>query len=501
MTIADLRRAWPLLLCSIGLACAASGRPAAPPSPAPPAVGPLDEPERIRTPGGLHVVMLPAPASDSAFSAALLFAAGPLDDPAAHPGLTAIVADAALLGTAGDPDRDRPPPERALAAGALLEPIASGGVVGWGVVGAAGDADRLVTLLADVARRPTFPATRLDAQLEMTREALEADGRSEVRRALAVALGVALGLARPLGLAPDPRTLGGLHREEIVRHHRRVVRADRGVLVLRGGPAGLADRLPEALTEWRDEAPAPKGQRVCPPTRRTAHVVVAPEPGARLLTLVTVAAPGPGAPGRAALEAALAWAGGSPAGPIERLVGPERARQARPELVDLGPGPEGGVSVLLMGVADEARPALLDLLKVVEWLDHPGAGEAGAALDEGRLSWWGARAAEREDPVRALVTAGTRLLYGAPPAATPSRDDVAQALDAPGWRRGLVVTGVGHPRLAEVLGTLAPVTLWSDDGAVIGGAPPPACRGRGPHGDGSREPQRSSGVDAPRQSP
>ena len=514
-------RVWPALGALVVGACATTGSLAPPPLPAPAQAPPV----KLRPAGAVRVARLDAP--PGVFAAAFVVRGGALDDPL--PGLGALLADAALLGTTEDPSREEVPAVRALALGGELRAVANGRVVGWWIRGPARQAPALTRLLLDVGLAASLPATRVSGLVAQRRtQAREAgpDGAA-VMTAAAVAAGVATGLGAPLALAATDAGLRGWNREVLARFYRHLVRPERAALVLAGPAGGPADAAAERAEAERAEAEArarlsawrmpndgqERGSRgaaraaaraaaktaartaaktaaktasPCGAPARSAHVVLSPEPedGKRLLAFIAYRAPGPGDPRRAPFETAMNALGAEATGTLAAALGDARAARRPVALLDLG-GPGVGRAVLLVRVGGRARAVLADLWKILE-----AGEEVAAATDPTSASrrWGDAQrqaAAERlrgaTDPATAVVEVAARLLYGVTTArgqgaggAAPGEDAAAAARGLLG-RSGATVVGVGPPALGDVLKHLGPLTVWSADGRRKGGEVPPRC--------------------------
>ncbi len=209
-----------LTLCAAG--CGGAGGPLWPRPAEPLTASPVlpRAPELLDS--GLRVARV-AGSDPATYEAALLVAAGPLDDPADRPGLTEWLVEAALLGSRGDPDSQTPPQRRALELGGSLLAVSTGQLAGWVVTGPAAREAELSALLADVALRPSFPPTRMQLRAAQLRDHLEEQDSAGAQRAAALAAGMALGLGRPVALAPDPALFDQLNREDVRRHWKRIV--------------------------------------------------------------------------------------------------------------------------------------------------------------------------------------------------------------------------------------------------------------------------------------
>ena len=441
----------------------------------PPEIGPVAQ----TPPGAAHVLssglrVVPAATPSSAHvAAALLFRGGPANDPPDLPGLTEWLVRMAPLGASrSDGDADGPH-ERALALGSVLVPIANGRVFGWAVAGPAEAVDTLLTLLADVTLRPTFPASRLDLEATFEAERIAAEGHPEVDHALAVAAGAALGLPRPVQLGPGVDMLERVNREDVRRHWQRTVLPDRGVLVLAGMDA-TSETVASAFGTWHGDATTPPETKACTPQGRTVHFLPDPGMSKKGFALLAARMPGPGHPARRAVESLLDALSVEPGGPIERHLGREQARRARPEIVDLGARKGRGLSVFLAGTMGKPKETLQDLGKLLTLLEQAGSIETEDVAGSWRTIL--SREARREaQPFVRLTHTAERALYGLAGTEAPGPDErrvLAEAWLA-SWR--IAVVGVGGTQMREALSRFGPVTVWSGDLGSRKGPEPPRC--------------------------
>ncbi|MCB9788717.1 MAG: hypothetical protein H6744_18725 [Deltaproteobacteria bacterium] len=424
---------------------------------------------------GLTVVE--SPSRDGTFSAALLFGGGPLDDPADMPGLTELAVQAALLGTDHDPD-DARPASRALAVGGELHSVADGRVFGWLVRGPAASAAPLLGLLLDLASVPSLPASRFDILVAKTREQVREEGLGSTGTGIAVAAGTALGLGRALPLAPTEAMLERVHREDVLRHWRRVARPERGALVLRmpAGHAVPAD-ADAAYAGWQVPGPAMEEVEPCLPLGQTLHRIASPDAArTRSVALVAAAAPGLGDPERDAVESLQTWLSRRPDGPIERVVGPEEAFRSHPWLLDLGWGGGAGVSVLLTAVGGENAEVAVRLRGITDLLAAQAAGEVltdeeAAAAHRALV---GQERLQTQTPLLGMLLLGVRALYH-PVAKAPAPEAIHQM--AARWlaphRLTLVVDGFADLSLDE--DEHAHETVWDTGGERVSGPAPARC--------------------------
>jgi len=377
-----------LLVFAVGSgACASTaggGRQAEPPRVVEAGEDELAVGARVASPDG-RFVAVERPDSD-AFSAAFLFRAGPAFDPPGLEGLTALTLEAATLETEGDPDRLTSPHRRALLLGGRLEFVSDGAVAGWRVEGPAREGAGLLRLLRDVALAPRFPATRVEARAEMRREALtQARGGLE-GLAAGWAIGLALAQGRSLALSPPDATLLRVHREDVLRHHARLVSERPAVVVVEGAPVDLARQIFRAMP-----AP-PRGPDRAPTwTCDDDFQLWMSAPEHEAIAAVALRVPGPGHPLRLALEEVLAE--------VEAVAG------SLPPAVSLHDRDDAGVLVLTVP-GDAPEP-----FEIAEgWLRR--AAELAAAGGP-RVGWRLSRA-ERllhaESPRRRALMAGRHAL-------------------------------------------------------------------------------------------
>lgn len=425
--------------------------------------------------GGARALLLPR--QPGRFAAALLFTTSPArDDPASLEGLTPFMLEMALLETEGDDDRAAGPARRALLLGGAIHAYDDGAVAGWWVEGPERAGPGLLRLLRDVALRPRFPATRVQARAEMAREELAQTHTDLALRSVGWAVGLALGAGRPLPDGPLDGTLARLHREDLARAHARLLLPDRGIVVVEG--VGL-DLVAQIFRAWAPPAPLPPAPPpACPPGRADQAWVAGPDGRGRVL--LGIPAPGPGDADRAALEELLVEADtrGLIAGPRVRLVD------------------RGQRSVLLLE-GDGLAPAALEPIE--RWLadlDHPVAPGADAAPLGPRLRQAELRV-RAERPLARLTTAaraalglldgeaapaleGTRglLVVTTHAADAAARARVTRALRDPDRR---VRVAVGPDEARERLGLWGPVENVTRATALCGPTGGPFRLRKGPH--------------------
>lgn len=442
-----------------------------------------------RLPNGLSIVRLPG--VPGTLRAMLVVAAGPADDPRAAPGLTELMVTMALEGTLGSEEANR---ARAEKFGGSIEIAADGGVAGWTLVGPAGQGAGLLNLLGDTLLVPAFPATRISAVAARMREDIESRDNAIVMTAVAVASGISLGRARPIPLQARGAQLANLNRESIVRHWAGLLIPSRIAIVVAGKGPGV-ERGVKALRARLSKMAVPKTPSadgratVCQPSSRSAHLVLNPGGGLdHVFTLLAMPVPGRGDPSRPAVEAALASLAANPTGLLARKIGPERAFQAAPRIIDLGYGGGLGQAIALMRVSGPRKVALRELVTVLKMLT-----EFGKSPPEGELLTVARRYAAvgrmmgREGPIGSLVDGAVAALYGPGRAGVAARSKTSPTAKAVEWKTVVsdifdpsswVIVGVGPVQLAGLLEKLGPMSAWNSVGRFVGGAKPPGCKRR-----------------------
>jgi len=418
-----------------------------------------------KMPQGPKVVRLPARAET--FEAAVFFSGGPLLDPADRPGLTAWTVQTLALAT--NAKDDRPPMERALSLGVSLVPVYHGNLFGWAAQGPLASQQQSMALLADMVRRPAFPATEMQILGARERQRIEASGEEPLNAMIAVALGYALGLNRPLWLDPAASLFDSVLREDVVRHWRRWFRPSRAVLVV----TGRAD-VAGVWSQWQGHGEAPSPPALCTPHGNSVHHLHAPSSGDdEAVAVFAAAVPGLGSLARTGLGGWFGALGERPAGPVASTVGLEQARRASPSIVDLAVEPGASVGVALSGARGDNR-SVLDTLQRVGDLWRPVDG----AVDLDGV-WGGLRseATDRrlrsEQPIARSIVAAEVALYGLSEAVTAD-DAVAFARDLlEPWR--YVVVGMGNRSFAPQLEAMGPFFRWDMAGELLSGGAPPRC--------------------------
>jgi len=340
------------------------------------------------------------PPRDGVFAAALVVPTGPNDDPRGMEGLTAFTAEAALLATRHDPDRETRPERRALALGGRLDAVYDGAMVGWRIEGPDSARGPLLRLLRDVAVSPDFPATRVQARAEMTREQRAQIRTRAIADGRAWAIALALGVGRPLGVAPTDETLARVNREDVTRQHARVFRADRAVVVTEGASADVVAQV------FRDWEPGPP-PRIRPPTVPPCAVgrvfqgwLAAPARDAAILVALPV--PGPSDRLRPALEELL-------------LAETALDDGVRPQ-VELHD--RGGRSVLLL-IAPGMGPSTLD--PVDRWLSRLSRADTLGRVGLGSRLHRAAHLLAVEAPLGRLTATARAVIEGQTPRTGASR--------------------------------------------------------------------------------
>jgi hypothetical protein len=458
-----------IVLCGLLLTSCASTQPEALQG-APAWAGTLSErhsPITESESNGLRVMRLPP--REGTFEAAILFSGGPLLDPPDRPGLTEWTVRTAVLGTEGDREEDRGPEARALALGVTLVPVSNGNIFGWVALGPSASEEAAVELLADLARRPSFPATSMQILGARERQRIEASGDEALNAMLAVAIGFALGLNRPLHLEPPVTLFDVLVREDAVRHWRRWFRPSRAVFLTTAG-----GELSRAWSQWGEPEPAPSVQSACTPHGRTAHHLFDADRDADdVIALFAAAIPGLGSTARRSVGAWFTALSERPRGPVAGAVGLEQARRASPSIVDLATGPGASLSVALSGTRGDRERALEDLLQVARlWLPKTTAIDTGSV--SGSLVYMaGDRRVRSEQPIARCIVFAEEALYGHAglPTGAEALASVRGLLEP--WRYTFVALGPSD--LTPALEEIAPVYRWDSTGQEQGGVKRTRC--------------------------
>jgi hypothetical protein len=417
-------------------------------SPEPPALGPAPAPAPPPTvttlPSGLRVVSYPA--RDGVFAAALVVGGGPLDDPRGMEGLTGFTAEAALLATTEDPDRETRPERRALTLGGRVDVVHDGVMVGWRVEGPATSRGPLLRLLRDVAIHPDFPATRVQARAEMLREQREQVRTRTLADGRAWAIALALGIGRPLGGAPADATLARVNREDVARHHARLFQPDRAVIVTEGASADVVAQVFRDWTPRAGAAPLPDAVEACPAGRVFQGWLPAPERDAAVFVALPV--PGPSDPLRPALDELLL---------AESAL--DDGIRPRVELHD-----RGDRAVLLL-IVTGMKPGVLE--PVDRWLGRLTRADSAGRSGLGARLRRATRLLAMESPLGRLVTTARVVLDARPAesgaASDADRDAVRGVLANEDHR---VRVGVGPDEMRRRVETWGPTRALPRQGAI-----------------------------------
>lgn len=281
----------------VSAACAPAA-PVAAPVPAPSAAAgipatvpdPLPEPpvafpafDEWRLPNGLEVIHVRHQVQPIA-NVTLYFRVGGTDDPAERAGRAGMVADLLTKGTT------------TRTAEQISEAIEGVGGSLW----ASADADFVTVfstvlvddlplafeLVADVTRRPTFPAEEVELVRQRTlsglRAALGQPGEIARRRFVREVYGE----GHPYGISPTPGTVQAVTRAELQALHERGFRPDNAVLVVAGAVDPLlARRLAELrFGDWTPGAPARAALPAPQPPSET-RIALVHRPGAVQATI------------------------------------------------------------------------------------------------------------------------------------------------------------------------------------------------------------------------
>jgi zinc protease len=234
----------PALLATMALMLLAACAPAAPvATPQPVGIpdqmpGPLPEQPiafpaftEFTLPNGLEVIHVPHHVQPVASLTLYLYAGG-ADDPAAQAGRTSMAAQLLRQGTTTRTAEE------------ISEAIEGVG----GFLGAGADADFLTVfstvlaedldlafdLVADVTRRPTFPADEVSLVVQRTLSGLRAQLGQPGEIARRRFVEDVYGQEHPYGRSPTPASVQAITRDDLVQLHARVFRPDAAVLVVAG---------------------------------------------------------------------------------------------------------------------------------------------------------------------------------------------------------------------------------------------------------------------------
>jgi zinc protease len=211
-------------------------------------------------PNGLEVVHV-RHAVQPVANVTLYFRVGGADDPAERAGRAGMAAD---LVTQGTTTRTAEEISEAIeGVGGSLRSFADADFVTIVSTVLVDDLPVAFDLVADVARRPTFPDDEVELVRQRTlsglRAALGQPGEIARRRFVHEVYGE----GHPYGVSPTPGTVQAVTREELVELHRRGFRPDNAVLVVAGAvDAAQARQLAER--HFGDWAPGAEGRAAFP---------------------------------------------------------------------------------------------------------------------------------------------------------------------------------------------------------------------------------------------
>jgi zinc protease len=263
---------------------AAVGIPATVPDPLPEPPVTFPPFEEFRLANGLEVIHVRHAVQPIA-NATLYFRVGGADDPAERAGRAAMAADLLTKGTA---TRTAEQISEAIeGVGGSLWAAADADFVTVSSTVLADDLPLAVELLADVTRRPTFPADEVELVRQRTLSGLQAalgqPGEIARRRFVREVYGE----GHPYGVSPTPGTVRAVTRAELQALHDRGFRPDNAVLVIAGAVDPLrAQRLAELhFGDWAAAgAPARAGLPNPQPPAET-RIALVHRPGAVQATI------------------------------------------------------------------------------------------------------------------------------------------------------------------------------------------------------------------------
>lgn len=235
-------------------------------------------------PNGLQVWVVPRTGIPRVDFVLAVRGAGFGADAADAPGRAKLLAGLLAEGTATRSSRQIA--EAAQAMGGAVGASASNdgiSVSGYALASHAGDMARL---LADVARKPAFPANEVQLAKTNALQALKANGTQPAFRA-AKALDAAIYGDHPYGRTQETEAaINGLTAEGLRAEHARRFRPDRALLVITGRiTAEQALKLArEAFGDWKAQGEAP-AELAAPPATMPVQRVLLERPGSVQATL------------------------------------------------------------------------------------------------------------------------------------------------------------------------------------------------------------------------
>ena len=245
-----------------------------PPPPAAPRLLAIEAPSELALPNGLRVIVARREGVPLV-SAVLVALSGSEADPPRLSGLAAMTAGLLTQGT-----RRHTAPQLAAAAEALGGSLESS--AGWGrslvsITVTTPKLDAALTLVAEVAREPTFATAEINRLRAQTLDGLKVAYADPGTLAGLAAVRLAYG-ATPWGHPESgtPASLPRIGRNDLLAMHRATFRPDRSVLILAGDiDTATARTLARShFGDWRAAAGPPASSPAVPPVARCTTLAV-----------------------------------------------------------------------------------------------------------------------------------------------------------------------------------------------------------------------------------
>jgi zinc protease len=239
--------------------------------------------EEFRLANGLEVIHVPH-AVQPITNLTLYLRVGGADDPVERAGRTAMAADLLDKGTT---TRTAEQISEAIeGVGGSLRAGADADFLTVSATVLADDLPLAFDLVADVARRPSFPATELELVRQRTLSGLRAQLGQPGEIARRRFVEAVYGMGHPYGTSPTPASVEAVTRQELVELHARAFRPDAAVLVVAGAvDAAQARALAERhFGDWQPGA-APRAALPAPADRGPTRIALVHRPGSVQATL------------------------------------------------------------------------------------------------------------------------------------------------------------------------------------------------------------------------
>ena len=245
-------------------------------------------------------------------SVRLVVRGGLSDDPPAEPGLAQLLAEGLKEGTAG-----RSGPELATAAQGAGGDLATGALpdsLTIGISGLAAKMPLLLDLVADAARRASFPAEGVARVKALAHERLETD-ESDPAYVAARAFAKVLYGNHPYGvIAPTAASIDAVTSERLRIESRRRLRPERSLLLVVGAvdPTAVTAEATRLFGSWKGSGDAPPPVPEAKPAAGPRRIEILDRPGS-VQTVLVVGLLGPlrTSADASALELAMTIYGGA----------------------------------------------------------------------------------------------------------------------------------------------------------------------------------------------